>query len=87
MWAIGVDEAMSISSRAVDEIKAGLVPFEHAVRIMRTREMRRKVLIELAKQLAAQMADRLEDSEGWHDPDRIDPAREALKTGGSLRRL
>jgi len=27
------------------------------------------------------MADRLEDAEGWHDLERIHPARKALKNG------
>lgn len=87
--AIGVDEAMRISSRLVDDIKAGpalgvaLVDANTVVRAMKERKLRRDVLVSLAKQLANQMADRLEDAEGWHDESRIEPAREAL--GGDWR--
>lgn len=77
-WAIGVDQALRISWRAVEEMKIGVAAMDQAVTLMHTREMRRRLLIQLAKQLASQMADRLEDAEGWHDPDRIEPAREAL---------
>src|SRR3990167_5917275 len=74
--AIGCDEALSISYRAVDELKAGfLTSMDSAVQLMKQREMRRVPLMEAARRLAGQMADRLEDSEGWHDPDRIEPAR------------
>ena len=78
--AIGCDEAMSISERAVDEMKAGFIPnMEATVTLMRKREMRRDLLMMAAEQLAGQMADRLEDSEGWHDPSRLEPAKRALK--------
>ena len=77
--AIGCDDALAISYRAVDELKAGfLTSMDSAVRLMKTRELRREILLQTACRLAAQMADRLEDSEGWHDPDRIEPARRAL---------
>lgn len=78
--AIGCDEALKISERAVGELKAGFMPSMKAtVQLMRTREVRRDLLMMAAEQLAAQMADRLEDSEGWHDPSRVEPAKRALK--------
>lgn len=83
-WAIGVDRALRISSRAVDEMKmgadlgVGTMSMDAVVEMMRTKEMRRTVFKELAVQLAGQMADRMEDAEGWHDPDRIKTARDAL---------
>lgn len=77
--AIGCDNALSISNRVVDEVKLGLVgSFSDTVQILRQKQMRRDILIRAAEQLAAQMADRLEDSEGWHDPSRVDPAKRAL---------
>lgn len=88
-WSIGVDQALRISSRAVDELKmgtelgAGLVGFNETVELLRTKEMRRDIFKQVALQLAGQMTDRMEDAEGWHDPDRIEPAREAL--GGTWR--
>lgn len=87
--AIGIDEAMRISSRLVDDIKAGpslgvaLVDTNTVVRVMKERQLRRDVLKQLAIQLAGQLADRLEDAEGWHDASRIEPARAAL--GGDWR--
>jgi hypothetical protein len=78
--AIGCDQALRISSRAVEEMKAGigLVGMEDAVQMMKTREMRRDLLREAAIMLAGQTADRMQDAEGWHDASRIDPARKAL---------
>jgi hypothetical protein len=78
--AVGCDEALSISWRDVDDLKAGFMPnMEVSVTMMKQRTMRRGLLIEAARRLAAQMADRLEDSEGWHDPSRVEPARQALR--------
>ena len=81
--AIGCDEAMSISWRDVEALKDpgpfSVLPMDQTVRMLKTRELRRDVLVEAAKRLAQQMADRLEDSEGWHDPSRVEPARKALK--------
>lgn len=77
---VGCDQAMSISNRAVDDLKMGFLgSMDATFKIMRTREFRREILIDAARQLAAQMADRLEDAEGWHDPSRVEPARRALK--------
>ena len=82
--AIGCDDAMKISNREVDDLKMGpdlgvsLISFDAAVRILKTKELRRDILMMAAKQLAAGLADRLEDSEGWHDPSRIEPAKRAL---------
>ena len=85
--AIGCDDAMRISQRTVDEIKApaglSMMSFDQTVEVMKTREFRRDLLIAAAKQLAGQMADRMQDAEGWHDERRKDPAQKAL--GGSWR--
>lgn len=78
--AIGGGQALRISTRAVEELKAGigLVGMSEAVQMMKTREMRRDLLLQAATQLAEQMADRMQDAEGWHDTSRIEPARKAL---------
>lgn len=79
VMAIGCDEALRISTRAVEELKFGLCTgIAEAVGLMRTREMRRDLLRSAAKQLAGAMADRMEDAEGWHDPSRIELSRKAL---------
>lgn len=80
--AIDVDEAMRISTRAVSEMKLGLAGSMGAtVQLMKKREFRRDVLVRLAEQLAKQMADLMEDAEGWHDESRAEPGRKLL--GGS----
>jgi hypothetical protein len=81
--AIDVDHALRISSRAVDEMKLGVVDMAAAVTLMKSKEFRRRVFRGAALQLAEQLADRMEDAEGWHDPERIQPAREQL--GGTWR--
>lgn len=83
--AIGCDQALRISTRAVEELKTGLglVGMSNAIELMRTREMRRDLLRQAAVQLAEQMADRMQDAEGWHDTSRVEPARKAL--GGDWR--
>lgn len=84
---IGCDEALRISSRDVGAMKTGdlrftsLDPMRDTIPMMRAREMRRRILIQTAMQLANQMADRMEDAEGWHDPERIEPARQSLGGG------
>jgi hypothetical protein len=78
-WAVPCDEALHISSRAVDEMKAGLSGSpDNTVSLMRSRDLRRSTLVKIAKNLANQMADRMEDAEGWHDLDRQDRASESL---------
>lgn len=77
-WAIGCDQALRISARIVSEMRAGFVGMDDAVKIMRTKEMRRNIFAQVAEQLAHQMADRMEDAEGWHDAERVELARQQL---------
>lgn len=83
--AIGCDEALSISARAVEDLRAGpvlgasLMSFNDAVELIRTKELRRVILRDTALRLSGQIADHLQDAEGWHDASRIEPARAALK--------
>lgn len=83
-WCVGCDDALRISTRAVDEMKMGAslgvstMGMDDVVTLIRTKKIRRKRFKEIALQLAGQMADRMEDAEGWHGVDRIEPARTAL---------
>ncbi len=83
-WAIGVDDELRISSRAVDDMKMGadlgvsMVSMDTVVRMMRIKEFRRSTFKMVAERLSGQMADAMEDAEGWHDSDRIEPARKRL---------
>lgn len=82
--AIACDQAMKVSERLVSEMKFGadisapIVSADTAIKALRTKEMRRSALLCAATQLAGQLADLLEDSEGWHDPSRVEPAKAAL---------
>jgi hypothetical protein len=79
--AIGCDQALRISSRAVSELKMSVdlgIPSSCSIEIIKTKEMRRSLFKMIAQQLAGQMADRMEDAEGWHDPERIEAARRDL---------
>jgi hypothetical protein len=91
--AISCDRALSISTRAVRNLKDDVachvttMTLDQVVELIRTKEMRRDILFETAHRLASQLADRLEDAEGWHDASRIDPARRALGWRDSAPRM
>lgn len=82
--AVDLDQELRISTRAVDDLKVGadlgmpLMSFDGAVRLMKAREFRKDLFIRTAGRLAAQMAERMEDAEGWNDTSRIGPARKQL---------
>jgi hypothetical protein len=86
--AIPCDAALRIEWRAVGNLKMDIalapIAFDEVVTMLRVKEMRRKIFVQAAQQLAMQLADRMEDAEGWHDPDRIGAAREQL--GGDWSR-
>jgi hypothetical protein len=82
--AIDVGNELRVSTRAVSELKMAadcgisVMDVTAAVEIMRVKKFRRELFVCLAQRLAAQMADRMEDAEGWHDASRIEPARKQL---------
>ncbi len=78
VMCIDVDREVRISARAVEEMKIGLAGFDGAVQIMRVREFRKDLFIDLATRLGALLAERMEDAEGWHDASMIEPARQQL---------
>ena len=88
--AFDCDQALRISVRAVEDLKMGaelgVTTFDDAVELIRTKELRRKVFIKTAERLAGYLADLMEDAEGWHDPERVEPARSALG-GGDWERV
>lgn len=76
--AIDLNEAVRIAPRAIEEMRMGLAGFDGAIRLMKVREFRKRLFIETATRLGALLAERMEDAEGWHDANRIEPAREQL---------
>lgn len=76
--AIDLDKELRISARAVDEMKAGFANMDQAVTLMKCREFRKDLFLEACRRLGAQLAERMEDAEGWHDYSRIEPARKQL---------
>ncbi len=59
------------------------VPGESALGVVATkikaREYRKDMFVSEAKRLGLLLSETMEDSEGWHDQSRIEPARRALK--------
>lgn len=76
--AVDLDDEVRISSRAVDEMKVGIGTFDGTIRLMKTREFRKSLFIQMATRLGALLAERMEDAEGWHDASRVEPARKQL---------
>jgi hypothetical protein len=67
--------------RLAGEMRAGVAfggpdAFEKTVSALKERRFRRDNLIATARQLAAQLADYLEDAEGWHGEDRQEATRD-----------
>ena len=53
--------------------------FDLTVETLRVRQFRRDLFISECKRLGMLLADTMEDSEGWHDASRIEPAKRSLK--------
>lgn len=87
--AIDCDQTLRVSARAVDDMKLGadlgvsVMSGNEVVGMLRTKALRRDLFKKEAVRLAGKLADRMEDAEGWHDPDRMESAREEL--GGEWR--
>lgn len=87
--AIGVDEAVRICPRVVDDMRlssylgVSAISSTEVVRTLQTKQLRKRLFKREAERLGALLAERMEDAEGWHDSDRIEPAREQL--GGTWR--
>jgi hypothetical protein len=87
--AIDLDEALRISPRDVSDMRMcsdlgiGLGGGNHIITMLQQKEFRRKIFLEEARRLGGLLADRMEDAEGWHDSDRIEPARQEL--GGTWK--
>lgn len=69
------------SPRSVERLKTP-APFndmrlEDAVFIMKRRQIRREIIDQVARRLAGQIADTIEDAAGWHGEDRAKGVREA----------
>ena len=83
--SVSCDEALRISARAVDEMKAGFATLSSTVEMMKVREMRKDVFQRVAERLARMMAERMEDAEGWHDVSRVEPALPAFRSRAMAR--
>lgn len=83
-WAVGCDDELRVSDRAVDDLKmcapvgGNVMSMDTVVKMMRVREFRRDLLRDAAVRCVGQFCDYLEDSEGWHDASRTDRAREII---------
>lgn len=72
---LGPDVVM-FGDRFVDDIKMGSAfighadPIQSMARVLHERKFRKDLLVDACKQLGYQIADYLEDSEGWNGQDR-----------------
>lgn len=80
------EHAAYMGPRVVPEMRLGVIPardpnnpFSPAMEIIQVKELRRKLLTDCARMGGAQMADFLEDREGWHGIDRQESAERAIK--------
>lgn len=55
------------------------IGMDATVTLMRRRQFRRDLFVALARNLGMQMADFMEDKEGWHGRDRAESARDRAK--------
>ena len=78
VMAVDLDSEIRIAPRAVGEMRLGVGTFDGAVRMLQVREFRKGLFIRAAERLGALLAGHMEDAEGWHDADRIEPARRQL---------
>jgi len=76
------EDAAYMGERIVDDMRSdaaigiGLVTFDEAVRVMKRKDFRRKLLTSAAAQCGGALADYLEDKEGWHGIDRQERLQE-----------
>lgn len=53
--------------------------FDQAVEVLRTKQFRKDLFLDVAASLGRLLAERMEDAEGWHDESRVEPARRELR--------
>lgn len=61
------------------EVSLSGVTFADACEVLKTKQFRKDLFIAETKRLGALLAERMEDAEGWHDENRIEPARNQLR--------
>lgn len=68
------EDCAFMSTRIVEDMKAPIktMNFEQAVNVMRLKEFRKKILIQVAANCGAQLAEQLEDREGWYGIERAE---------------
>lgn len=71
-----IKEDLEFGIVAVDK---GMSPFNAAVKILRVKELRRDLLKQAGSMAGGQLADFLQDREGWHGLDRQDSAEKSVK--------
>lgn len=56
----------------------GTLSMTQAVEVLRSREFRKSLFKDAAWQLSQMLAEYMEDAEGWHDIERVEPAKASL---------
>lgn len=80
-----LDESVAFKGeRIADDFKfnasIGAMPMSDAAQILYARGFRRNMLMKCAQQAGAQLADHLEDREGWHGVDRQEKTEAHFKS-------
>lgn len=79
------EQAAFMGDRIADDVRSGLyagpgeTPFDSVVKVLKVRQFRKRLLIESARNVGHQLADFLEDREGWHGLDRQVGVEQALR--------
>lgn len=73
-----LDTGEFVPLQPLSEYVPGLLPFDAAVQVLKRRQFRKDMFMQAATHIGAQLAERMEDAEGWHDTSRVEPAKRSL---------
>jgi hypothetical protein len=73
------EKAAYMGNRIADDMRAGVFgSMEQSIEVLKVRELRRGLLSDAAMQAGYQLADFLQDREGWHGIDRQEARERAV---------
>ena len=86
--AIDVDHSIAREIQHIEPLKSGIdlmlnpMPFAEACRVLKTKQLRKDLFMQEATRLGGQLAEYLEDKEGWHGESRKKTIALSLSKGG-----
>lgn len=75
---VALDHRTASDIQKIDPPVTVINSFDDAVNFIKRREYRKDLFTHAATQLGTQLAERMEDAEGWHGMSRQEPAKAAL---------